>query len=141
MDESALRAIPPSRERLIAVARSYLGIPYLWGAASTKAFDCSGFTQTVYRMNNITLPRDASQQVSAGQTVEPGREFENLKPGDLLFFGRNPERITHVAMYLGDRLYIHSAGSVHIRSLDPEHPLFNEYRYDTLQKIKRILPG
>jgi cell wall-associated NlpC family hydrolase len=139
-DEDTFREIPPSRERLVAVARSYLGIPYLWGAASTKAFDCSGFTQTVYRMNNVPLPRDASQQVFAGEPVDPGREFENLKAGDLLFFGRTPERITHVAMYLGDRLYIHSAGLVHINSLDPEHPLFNEHRYDTLQNIKRILP-
>ncbi|HEX9655081.1 MAG TPA: NlpC/P60 family protein, partial [bacterium] len=65
----------------------------------------------------------------------------NVQPGDLLFFGPRPERIIHVAIYLGDHLYIHSSASVHINSLDPEHDLYNEYRHKTLQSIKRVLPN
>lgn len=85
------------------------------------------------------LPRDASQIVREGVNLPAGDHFENLLPGDLLFFGAQPERITHCGIYMGDRLFIHSDGSVHVNSLNPNHPLYNEYRYKTLRKTKRIL--
>jgi cell wall-associated NlpC family hydrolase len=139
MDEAELGSIQATGDRLVSVAREYLGIPYLWGGTSCKGFDCSGFVQTVYRMNNRELPRDANQMVQVGEPVEFGDEFENLRTGDLLFFGPSPEKITHVALYMGDRLFIHSAAWVHINSLDPEHPLFNEYRYSTIRAARRHL--
>ena len=92
-------------------------------------------------MNNIHLPRDASQQVHEGELVEPGEHFENVLIGDLLFFGPTAERITHVAIYLGDRHFIHNDSLVRINSLNPEDPLYNEYRLNTLRAIKRIQPG
>jgi len=138
--EATLRDTPASRDRLVSTAKSYLGIPYLWGGTSSKAFDCSGFVQTVFRMNNISLPRDASQMVLEGDPVDLGDQFENVLTGDLLFFGPTPERITHVAMYLDDQRFIHSDGLVHINSLDPDDPLYNEYRHRTLRAIKRIQP-
>jgi hypothetical protein len=139
VDEAAFIGTPASRKRLLSVARSYLGIPYLWGGTSTKGFDCSGFTQTVCRMNNISLPRDASQQVLVGESVEPGQHFENVLPGDLLFFGSSPTRITHVGMYLGKDNFIHSSGWVHINSLNPEHERYNEYRHKYFQAVRRVL--
>jgi SH3-like domain-containing protein len=139
MEETELGKIQATGDRLVAVARGYLGIPYLWGGTSAKGFDCSGFVQTVYRMNNRELPRDANQMVKVGEPVEFGDNYQNLRKGDLLFFGPSPERITHVALYLGDRLFIHSAAWVHINSLDPEHPLFNEYRYSTIRTARRHL--
>ena len=90
-------------------------------------------------MNNHALPRDASQIAAEGEAVTAGAEFENLVPGDLLFFGRNPERISHCGIYLGDQLYIHSSFSVHINSLDSTHALYNAYRRGAFQKAKRIL--
>ncbi|MEN3039504.1 MAG: NlpC/P60 family protein, partial [Candidatus Kryptonium sp.] len=76
--------------------------------------------------------------------VEPGENFENLKPGDLLFFGQKaeegkPERITHVGIYLGNKEFIHSSGKVSIDSFDPKAPNFNEYRYKTFVKAKRLI--
>ncbi len=141
MDEVGLQGVQATADRLVSVARSYLGIPYLWGGTSTKAFDCSGFVQTVFKMNNIHLPRDASQQVLDGKPVEPGERFENVQTGDLLFFGPSPERITHVGLYLGDQHFIHSSGSVHINSLNPEHALYNEYRHSTFRAVRRVLPN
>lgn len=137
IDEAELGSIQATGDRLVSVARKYLGIPYLWGGTSGKGFDCSGFIQTVYRMNNRELPRDANQMVRVGEPVEFGEDYENLKPGDLLFFGSSPERISHVALYMGDKLFIHSAAWVHINSLDPEHPLFNEYWYNTIRAARR----
>ncbi len=144
VDEAALRRVKADPDRLVSVAKSYLGIPYLWGGTSTKGFDCSGFVQSVFRMNNVSLPRDASQQVHQGELVEPGEHFENVLAGDLLFFGATAERITHVAIYLGDQHFIHDdslVSLVRINSLNPEDPLYSEYRLNTLRAIKRIQPG
>ena len=132
--------LPMTIEQVLATARDYLGVPYLWGGTSTKGFDCSGFTQIVYRMNNYSLPRDASQQVQLGRPVALEDDFAHLLPGDLLFFGPRPERITHVALYLGGKRYIHSAGQVHIASLDPADELYNDYRYTTLRTARRVQP-
>lgn len=132
-------------EKIVETAKKYMGIPYLWGGTSTKGFDCSGYTKTVYRLNGILLPRDASQQVRTGELVtEDTIDFEKLKPGDLLFFGRKgtekqKERITHVGIYIGDTEFIHASGKVKINSLDKSRPNFNQYRYDSFIRAKRIL--
>ncbi|MCX6136508.1 MAG: NlpC/P60 family protein [Ignavibacteriales bacterium] len=106
--------------------------------------DCSGFTKTVYNLNNIVLNRDASQQANQGVLVEPGKNFENLKTGDLLFFGTkgegtHAEKVTHTAMSLGGGTFIQSSGRVKISSLVPKSPLFDEFRSRTFIRAKRIL--
>ncbi len=139
MDEEDFRKIRPGREAIAKTAKKFLGVPYLWGGASSFGFDCSGFVQTVFRLNNIELPRDANQMEKEGEEINPGKNFKNLKPGDLLFFGPKPNRITHVAISLGKMTYIHSDGQVHINNFDPYSPLYNPYRHETFQKAKRIL--
>jgi len=130
---------PPSPQDIVHTAYRFLGYPYLWGGTSPKGFDCSGFTAMIYRMNGIQLLRDASQQARLGQEVAPGEKFENLRPGDLLCFGRNPDRITHVGIYIGGQRFIHSSDLVRINSFDPEAPDYDAYRHRTFQKAKRIL--
>jgi len=134
-----LKAIEALPDNIVKDSRKFLGIPYLWGGTSSKGFDCSGFVQTVFRLNNFELPRDASQIVREGKDVEPGEKFENLKPGDLLFFGPRPGRTTHVAIYLGNSLYIHASTSVQINSLDKSHELYNDYRYRTFNEARRMI--
>jgi cell wall-associated NlpC family hydrolase len=138
MDEKIFRSIHPSQHRIVSVAKKFLGIPYLWGGTSTKGFDCSGFVQTVYRLNNISLPRDANQIVNKGNPINPDPRFNNLQAGDMLFFGSNPDRITHCAIYLGDRNYIHSSGWVRINSFDPEDPGYNKSLHEILRAVKRV---
>ncbi len=77
----------PVQDSLVATAKNLLGLPYLWGGTSFKGVDCSGFTRTVYFMNGLILPRDASQQATIGQLVETANGWQQMKPGDLLFFG------------------------------------------------------
>ncbi len=126
-----------SPTEIVRLALQLRGIPYLWGGNSTKGFDCSGFTQTVFRMNNIQLPRDADQQAMQGTPVQPAVDFTNVQPGDLLFFGK--DRITHVGISLGGPRFIHESVDVHIKSLNPQDQDFDAGRRDTLKLIKRVV--
>lgn len=134
----------PDSTSLINLAQSMKGRPYLWGGTSAMAMDCSGFTKMVYYMNGIILARDASLQARHGQPVNPGDSFENVQPGDLLFFGQKasegqPERITHVAVSLGETEYIHVAGKVEENSFNPRSELFSEYRKNTFISARRVI--
>jgi hypothetical protein len=134
----------PAAEAILGTARTFLGRPYLWGGTSGKGVDCSGFTKTVFYLNGLLLPRDASQQVQTGVDISTDTTFSSLQPGDLLFFGRKaaeeqPEKIVHVAIYMGDGRIIHSAGTVKINSLRRSDPDFNEYRLNTFVRAKRLL--
>ena len=87
---------------VIAKAREFLGVPYLWGGTDPrKGLDCSGFVQLVYKSQGIDLPRVSSQQATAGRAVA---SLDQARPGDLLFYDYSPSRpgIDHVGIYLGD---------------------------------------
>lgn len=139
-----LQSRDPKADNLIKTGKSLMGIPYLWGGTSVKGLDCSGFTKTIYYLNGVILPRDASQQVYSGDPVDTKNGFDNLQPGDLLFFGNKAtattkEKATHVAMYIGNGEYIHSSGRVRINSLDMSKKDFNSHRFDTFLRARRIL--
>ncbi|UIR56581.1 C40 family peptidase [Sphingobacterium sp. SRCM116780] len=143
----------PTSENLISSAKSMLGLPYLWGGTSVKGVDCSGFTKTTYFMNGYVIPRDASQQVLAGEAVDildaeghfdPTKALNNLKPADLLFFagGKNSNpnaRVTHVAMYIGNGTFIHSAGSVRINSMLKDAANYDDFQTRTVVAARRYL--
>jgi SH3-like domain-containing protein len=128
--------IIPDAKSLLKTARKMTGIPYLWGGTSGKGADCSGFTKTVFYTEGVILARDASQQARYGQPLEIS-DWRNFQPGDLLFFGRSAERISHVGIYAGDSYFIHASGKVHVSSLDPKDPKFVPER--KLVAARRIL--
>ncbi len=118
---------------------AFLGIPYLWGGTSFKGVDCSGFTRMAYLRQGILLPRDASQQALKGIEVKIENDFENLLPGDLLFFGNTQTlKVTHVALWIGHKTFIHSSGMVRINNFDKNSPLFDKYNLDRLLFVKRL---
>lgn len=138
-----LSSLEMEKEDLVETSKKLMGLPYLWGGTSPKGVDCSGFTKTVYFLNGIVIPRDASQQVHTGKLVDTTKSFENLIPGDLLFFGRpatdsTSERVVHVGMWIGDNQFIHSMGDVHISTMDTTSSEFDEYNYDRYLKSKRV---
>ncbi|MGD0799860.1 MAG: NlpC/P60 family protein [Terracidiphilus sp.] len=100
-----------SIDQIIQLARKFLGITYTWGGVSSYGFDCSGFTQMLVRQRGIIMPRDASVQASWSRMAPVERG--DLKPGDLLFFGDNPGKITHTGMYIGDGEFIHDTTNMH----------------------------
>jgi cell wall-associated NlpC family hydrolase len=137
----AFNAIKPKREDIVALSYRFTGVPYLWGGNSSKGFDCSGFTQTVFKMNGWPLSRDANQQAKEGIEIVPDEKFSNVLPGDLLFFGRG-DRITHVGISLGGAQFIHAngiSGDVHVNSLDSHDANYSAYRKSVFKQVRRIL--
>jgi cell wall-associated NlpC family hydrolase len=139
-------------ENVLKVAKSMIGVPYLWGGTSVKGVDCSGFTKTAYYMNGLVIPRDASQQVNSGKNidilthgeVDKAKVLANLKPADLLFFAERKgqvenARVTHVAIYIGNGEFIHASGLVRINSLFPEAENFDAHQARTIVSAKRYI--
>ena len=91
-----------STNELVAYAETFMGTPYEWGAVGPDTFDCSGFVKYVYAHFGIRLGRTTYDQIGNGVYVSR----ENLKPGDLVFFGT--ESPHHVGIYVGDNIYIHA---------------------------------
>jgi len=102
---------PLSVAETIELAKRFLGLTYLWGGTSTFGFDCSGFTQMLVRRRGIVMPRDADLQ-AAWQGVLPVNS-KKLRPGDLLFFGGSPQKITHTGMYIGRGEFINDTTHDH----------------------------
>jgi hypothetical protein len=130
-------AIRLTEESIVKKALELKGIPYTWGGTSVKAMDCSGFTKTVYLKHGVVLRRDASQQAKTGIPVDISKGYDQLRPGDLLFFGK--KRVRHVAIYIGNLEFIHAAGYVRINSLDPAQPHYDEDNAADLVSARRIL--
>jgi len=138
--EEWTRTREATQQALIATARRFLGTPYLWGGASAKHFDCSGFTQFVYRQSGIVLPRNAREQIHTGEEIP--YDFDRMQPGDLIFYGtpataKKKMVVAHVAMYLGDKKIIHSSQLVRINSLTPDGEDY--YERSNPLGVRRIL--
>lgn len=102
---------PLSIAESIELAKRFVGLPYLWGGRSSFGLDCSGFTQMLVRVRGIDMPRDADKQAAWKGVVPVDRT--DLQPGDLLFFGSAPDKITHTAMYIGDGQIIQATTNGH----------------------------
>ncbi|MBC8375623.1 MAG: C40 family peptidase [FCB group bacterium] len=125
-------------ERLIQTAFGFQGIQYFWGGRSPKGFDCSGFVQTVYGLNGLRLPRDAYLQADVGTIVDD--DFSNWEVGDLIFFTENSDKITHVAISLGQGDFIHASGFVKMNSMNADHPdLYLEKYEKTYTRTIRVI--
>lgn len=122
-------------DQIIKAGLKYKGTPYKFGARSgqTRTFDCSSFTQYVFGLADVKLPRDSRQQSRVGKTISKS----NLQKGDLLFFktgNRADGKIDHVAIYMGDGKVLHSIpnGGVQVAKV-------NSYWERTFVGAKRVL--
>lgn len=128
------------KANIVLTGLSFLGTPYEFNAKpfQTKTFDCSSFTQYVYGINGINLPRNSRQQFQMGTSIP----FEQIEMGDLIFFTTKKrkhkqgiERIGHVAIYIGNEKILHA------------HPLgkrvivsrFTDYWKKYLVGVKRMV--
>lgn len=96
-------------EDLVALSKRFIGLPYTWGGTSPFGFDCSGFVQLVYRMNGLPILRDADIQMTSSGLLEVPKGEE--RAGDLIFFGRALDRISHVGMMIDAEYFINATTS------------------------------
>ena len=123
---------------LLEILRPFMNAPYLWGGRSPYGVDCSGLVQVIYKIMGYKVPRDASQQVQNGETID----FLNLTaPGDLAFFDDEDGNIIHVGIILHDNKIVHSSGNVKIDLLDQQgiYSVSQQKYTHKLRVIKRIL--
>ncbi|MDE6107855.1 MAG: C40 family peptidase, partial [Oscillospiraceae bacterium] len=94
-------------DEIIAYAKEFLGVPYVYGANGPDSFDCSGFTKYVYAHFGYQLNRSASGQLDNGREVS----LSDIQPGDLVFFIYDgaTTRASHVGMYIGNDQFIHAS--------------------------------
>jgi murein DD-endopeptidase len=112
---SATRA----RHRAANKAVEMIGTPYRYGGSSPRGFDCSGLVQYSYSSAGLKVPRTSADQYSASVAIS----LTDAEPGDLLFF-RYDQKISHVAIYLGDERFVHAPSSgkqVSVASLKDPH--------------------
>jgi cell wall-associated NlpC family hydrolase len=110
-----------NKKNIATTAINFLNSPYLWGGKTVFGIDCSGFTQIVFKLNGIKLPRDAYQQAELGEALN---FVEEAQVGDLAFFDNEEGKITHVGIILGPDIIIHASGKVRIDKFD-HHGIFH----------------
>ena len=103
-----------SNSDIAVTAKQYLGTGYVYGGASPRGFDCSGFTMYVYSQHGYSLPHSATSQWQSGLGTRV-YSISELQPGDLVFFN-DPSRnagkaCSHTGIYTGDGQFIHSSSS------------------------------
>ncbi|MFB3161909.1 NlpC/P60 family protein [Neobacillus sp. 179-J 1A1 HS] len=109
---------------VIANAKQYLGVPYVWGGSTPSGFDCSGFVSYVYRSVGISLPRTSSAQQNVGTRIS----MNQLQPGDLVFKGMPAY---HVGIYIGGGQYIHAPQTGDVVKIAP----FNPSKFSSASRI------
>lgn len=124
--------------RVLNVAGSYVGAPYVYGGTTPAGFDCSGFTQYVFGLQGVRLPRTSREQAQVGMAV--AAEWRAVAPGDLVMFSENGP-ISHVAIYAGNNRIIHSSSSGGGVRYDDLSTVRGEWFVDHMVAARRVTPS
>lgn len=117
--------------KLESVVNSVKGTPYKFGGISTVGFDCSGFTQYVFKKFGVSISRSSAAQYKMGTAVAKSK----LQEGDLVFFNTFGKGVSHVGIYVGNGKFAHASSSKGI-TIDK---LSNSYYQKRYVGAKRVL--
>jgi gamma-D-glutamyl-L-lysine dipeptidyl-peptidase len=129
---------PAGVDEVLAVARSFVGLRYLWGGTSGWGVDCSGLVHLAWRSQGVLLPRDAHEQADSPLVEDVA--LDDVRPGDLYFFARPGERIYHVGFVTrpvaesGERWMLHAPEGGELVEDAPLAP----HRVETLVGARRV---
>lgn len=108
LSTTTLKSISGARGKILTESKKYIGIPYTFGSKDpSTGFDCSGYVSYVYKKAiGYSLPTGSKKQFSQGG----GRlvNYDQLKPGDLMFFSHNGRSVQHVGIYINNNQFIHA---------------------------------
>lgn len=101
------RTDPSRAARAADIAHQFIGKPYRYGGETPAGFDCSGLVHYSYGRAGLALPR------TTGELARDGRHIarNKIRKGDLLFFNQDGKRSSHVAIYIGDGVFVHAPSS------------------------------
>ena len=143
VDLATAEGIDRNKAELVAgvveTATAAMGTPYQWGGngANGTGFDCSGLIQYSYKQHGIQLPRISRDQARMGREVE--KRLDALAPGDILTFSNSGNQVTHVALYVGEGKFIHSAnGGVQMSLLSPTDS-YGKWWYTRWVGVRRVV--
>ena len=125
-----------STNTLTSTARSYIGTPYAYGGTTSSGFDCSGYTQHVFKQSGVSIPRTTGQQMAIGTAVSKS----NLETGDIVFFNTSGKGVSHNGIYIGSGKFIHSSSSQGVMISSINDPAYWGSRYIGARRVKDFTP-
>ncbi|MCX7780771.1 MAG: NlpC/P60 family protein [Negativicutes bacterium] len=127
------RGLADSRkgQRIVSLAKRFLGVPYAWAGRSPEGFDCSGFIQYIFNQYSIPLPRMADEQFEIGIAVPQN----DLQPGDLVFFSTYEPGPSHVGIYMGEGQFIHASSGADEVTITPIGKDYYRERYVGARRV------
>jgi hypothetical protein len=124
---------PDEVQLFVKVATGFIGAPYRFGGSSLKGIDCSSFVQKIYRIFDITLPRNAAQQSKVGISVTR----EKLTEGDLVFF-HTKRSLGHVGIYIGNNEFVHASSRGKVIRVDNLDTPYYQKRFQRAVRVKGL---
>lgn len=131
-----IKKVKANGDLIKEIGLKFLSAPYLWGGRTPLGVDCSGFSQTVFRLCGIDIPRDSSEQAKTGKLVA---KINDARTGDLAFFHNAIGEVSHVGIMLNNNQILHAHGKVRIDSISKDGIYNNDLQKQThpLKFIKR----
>jgi cell wall-associated NlpC family hydrolase len=124
---------PDEVHLFVKVATGFIGAPYRFGGSSLKGIDCSSFVQKIYKIFDITLPRNAAQQSKVGISVTR----EKLTEGDLIFF-HTKRSLGHVGIYIGNNEFVHASSKGKVIRVDNLDSPYYQKRFQRAVRVKGL---
>ena len=124
---------PDEVHLFVRVATGFIGAPYRFGGSSLKGIDCSSFVQKIYRIFDITLPRNAREQSKVGISVTR----EKLTEGDLVFF-HTKRSLGHVGIYIGNNEFVHASSKGKVIRVDNLDTPYYQKRFQRAVRVKGL---